>query len=206
MITFVEYLRIPAQVAFVIIAIIFVTNLIGEIVEFKGKVAPECLKMRKYFARKKREREAMKTLPALLSEIKQSNADMLQHYSADNIKMRDEWIKGVNDKLACHDDWVKVFSEKLDKNNQDTLAIRIDNMRNAIIGFASLVIDETAPVTHEQFKRILKMHAEYEQLIKENNLTNGEVDIAHRIIGESYERHMRAHTFIEDLRGYARKD
>ena len=33
-------------------------------------------------------------------------------------------------------------------------------------------------------------------------MTNGEVDIAYRIISESYETHMRNHTFIEDIRGY----
>lgn len=33
-------------------------------------------------------------------------------------------------------------------------------------------------------------------------MTNGEVDIAIRIIKESYEKHMRHHSFVEDIRGY----
>ena len=33
-------------------------------------------------------------------------------------------------------------------------------------------------------------------------MTNGEVDIAIRIINESYEEHMRHHSFVEDVRGY----
>lgn len=37
-------------------------------------------------------------------------------------------------------------------------------------------------------------------------MTNGEVDIAIRIIKEAYENHMRNHTFIENIRGYAKND
>ena len=37
-------------------------------------------------------------------------------------------------------------------------------------------------------------------------MTNGEVDIAHRIIQESYEQRIRTHSFIEDARGYTKVD
>ena len=43
---------------------------------------------------------------------------------------------------------------------------------------------------------------EYENLISENNMTNGEVNIAMRIIEDSYAAHMKNHSFIEDIRGY----
>ena len=90
----------------------------------------------------------------------------------------------------------------MDRNNEDTLALLIDNKRNTIINFASKVIDENTPVTREQFNRIFKIHKEYEEIIESNKLTNGEVDIAFRIITEAYEAHMRNHSFIEDIRGY----
>ena len=32
-------------------------------------------------------------------------------------------------------------------------------------------------------------------------MTNGEIDINYQIIKESYEEHLRNHTFIEDVRG-----
>ena len=44
MINFVEYLQLPAQIAVVVIGVIFVMNVIGEILEFKGKVVPEFMK------------------------------------------------------------------------------------------------------------------------------------------------------------------
>lgn len=87
-----------------------------------------------------------------------------------------------------------------------TLSILIDNKRSSIINFASYVIDESKPVTREQFNRIFKLHQEYENIITSNGMTNGEVDIAIRIIKEAYENHMRNHTFIENIRGYAKND
>lgn len=64
------------------------------------------------------------------------------------------------------------------------------------------MIDENFAVTREQFNRVFKLYDEYEDLLKQNNLKNGETDIAYRIIKHSYETHMRNHTFIEDVRGY----
>ena len=58
--------------------------------------------------------------------------------------------------------------------------------------------DENIPVTREQFNRILKMYNDYERIIEENGMTNGEVDIAHSIIVKAYKKHMENHTFVED--------
>ena len=63
--------------------------------------------------------------------------------------MRDEWIKRVNSKLDQYDASMAELDRKLDKNNSDTLSILVDNKRNAIISFASMVIDETKPVTKD---------------------------------------------------------
>ena len=202
MIAYIEYLNFPLRVAVVLIAIFFIMQLIGEMLEFKGKVVPEALKIRKYFARKKMERQTIQEVSATLAEVKNSLDDMNQHYSTDNINMRNEWIRHVNDCLIRYDTTISEINTKLDKNNSDTLSILIDNKRNALISFASVVIDEEKPVTKEQFNRIFKVYEEYEAMIAANGMTNGEVDIAIRIIRESYESHMRNHTFIEDIRGY----
>ena len=123
--------------------------------------------------------------------------------------MRDGWMKEVNEHISEserrrkeQDALMRELNYKLDKNNADTLSLLIDNKRDTIINFASKVIDESYPVTKEQFNRILKIYEEYETIIKDNKLTNGEVDIAIRIIREAYENHLKNHTFIEDVRGY----
>lgn len=206
MIDYVEYINIPTKVALAVIALFFIMQLVGEFLEFKGKVVPEFVKIRKIFARRKKERLMMQKMEKTLDQVQITLDDLNRHYSTDNIHMRDEWIKRVNTKLEQYDTSMAELDRKLDKNNSDTLSILIDNKRNAIISFASLVIDEDKPVTREQFNRIFKLYQEYEELIQSNGMKNGEVDIAIRIIREAYENHMRSHTFIEDVRGYVNND
>lgn len=202
MLSYIEYLNLPTKVALTLVGVFLFLQIFGEILEFKGKIVPEFLKVRKYFARKKKERETLNNVNRLLIDID-------KHYSKDNIAMRDKWMKDVNDHISCsekriqeQDSLMRELSDKLDKNNDVTLSILIENKRNAIIDFAAKVIDEGYPVTKEQFNRILKIYEEYEEIIEENGLTNGEVDISIHIIRESYEKHLKNHTFIEDVRGY----
>lgn len=202
MISYVEYLNVPTKVAIAIIAVFLLMQLVGEILEFKGKVVPEFIKVRKYFSRKKQERETMAEVKITLDRVKESLDAMNEHYSTDNIRMRNQWIQRVNECLGKYDSRLDDLSIKLDKNNKDTLELLIENMRGTIIGFATAVANPESPVTREQFNRVIKIYHRYEDLITENGLTNGEVDIAYRIIKESYENHMRNHTFIEDVRGY----
>ena len=206
MIDYVEYINIPTKVAIAVIALFFIMQLVGEFLEFKGQVVPEFVKIRKIFARRKKERLMMQKMEKTLDQVQLTLDDLNRHYSTDNIHMRDEWIKRVNTKLEQYDISMAELDRKLDKNNSDTLSILIDNKRNAIISFASLVIDENKPVTREQFNRIFKLYQEYEAIIQSNGMKNGEVDIAIRIIREAYENHMRSHTFIEDVRGYVEND
>lgn len=219
MLSYIEYLNIPTKIACAIVGLFLALQIVGEILEFKGKSAPEVLKIRKYFARKKKERIALSKVPELLNEYRQMSqtieetkkllTDINRHYSEDNIKMRDNWIKEVNEHIFDskrrkeeQDCLMRELSEKLDKNNADTLSIMVENKRSSIIDFASKVIDDNYLVTREQFNRIFKIYREYEEIIRKNKLTNGEVEISIRIIRESYENHLKNHTFIEDVRGY----
>jgi hypothetical protein len=219
MLGYIEYLNLPVKVAIGIVAAFLVMQVAGEFLEFKGKVVPEFVKIRKYFARKKKEREALSKVSEIvdkyeeaiqtIEEVKRLLTDIDQHYSKDNIAMRDGWMKEVNKhivdsdkKRAEQDALMRELNEKLDRNNEDTKSILIENKRSEIIRFASVVIDEKSLVTREQFKRIFKLHEEYEEIIEETGRTNGEIDIAYRIITESYENHMKNHSFIEETRGY----
>lgn len=219
MINFVEYLGLPNAIAICLVALFFIIQIIGEILEFRGKIVPEFAKIRKYFARKKKEKQALSQMTVLLDEHNQMAKtlaevnrllnDIDKHYSKDNIAIRDGWMKEVNEHISDserrrkeQDVLMRELSKKLDKNNADTLSLLIDNKRNTIIDFASKVIEESYPVTKEQFNRVFRIYKEYEDIIEENGLTNGEVDIAIRIIREAYEKHLKTHTFIEDVRGY----
>lgn len=202
MIAYIEYLKVPATWGAIVIGILFVANLIGELMELKGKVAPEVLKMRKYFARKKRERQTLAELPETLADVKKSLNEMNAHYSADNISKRDNWMQSVDSKQEQDHKWIESLSEILSQIQATVLSIRIENMRSEIIAFSSVVIDPEAPATRDQFDRIFRMHADYEKILEEHQKTNGETTIAMHIITEAYEERMRRHAFIEDVRGY----
>ena len=202
MLNYIEYLNVPSQIAIALIAVLFVLQLIGEFLNFKGKAVPEIMSIRKYFVRKKYERKVIRELPDTIQDLKNIVNNIDKHYSADNISMRDKWIDSVNKKLNMEDELVRDLNKKLDEANKDIVSILVDNKRNAIIDFASRVSNSSVLVTKEQFNRVFKIYKEYEDLISKNGLTNGEVDITYRIIVESYEDHLSNHTFIEDTRGW----
>ena len=202
MLNYIEYLNVPSQIAIALIAVLFVLQLIGEFLNFKGKAVPEIMSIRKYFARKKSERKVIRELPNTIQDLKNIVNNIDKHYNADNISMRYKWIDSVNNKLMMEDKLVRDLDKKLDEANKDIVSILVDNKRDTIIDFASRVSNSSVLVTKEQFNRVFKLYKEYEDLISKNGLTNGEVDIAYRIIVESYEEHLSNHTFIEDTRGW----
>ena len=221
MLSYFEYLKqnfnfnLPA----IIIIIIVVSQIVGEFLTLKGKIIPEIFTIRKYLSRRREERMAIHKLPEMMKEFHDLSETLTDfkalvqewngHYNADNISMRDNWMRGVDNKEHCLEEQsnnlehqLEKLNDKIDKIGETVLHQSIEDKRNAIINFAQIVIDENAPVTREQFNRIFKIHKEYEEIIEENNETNGEVDISIHIIKESYESHMRNHTFIEEIRGY----
>lgn len=202
MLNYIEYLNVPSQIAIALIAVLFVLQLIGEFLNFKGKAVPEIMSIRKYFARKKSEHKIIRELPDTIQDLKNIVNNIDKHYNADNISMRDKWIDSVNNKLMMEDKLVRDLDKKLDEANKDIVSILVDNKRDTIIDFASRVSNSSVLVTKEQFNRVFKLYKEYEDLISKNGLINGEVDIAYRIIVESYEEHLSNHTFIEDTRGW----
>jgi hypothetical protein len=208
MLNYIEYLGIPLQIALILAAIFFVIQVIGEFLEFKGKVVPECLKIRKYFARRKKEKaETAQTL----KEAKQLLNEVNGHYSADNIAMRNEWMQGVDERLKAYDDSIVEISKNLSDvtqalkdNTKLTEEMFIQSSRDRIIDFATKTSNENVMVSQEEFNRIFKVYAKYEKFLEEHEMTNGEIDIAYQIIKESYEQHLLNHTFIEDIRGYGK--
>lgn len=193
-----EQIGLPAMVVAGLLILFFVMQAIGELLEFKGKVVPEFVKVRKYFARKKQEQENAKEISETMKSVKALLDDIGKHYSEDNIRMRDGWIKEVNRDLAeSKEHWREL--------NATILSMLIESRRNTIISFASRVIDPACIVTREEFNRVFKIYEEYELMIEQNGLTNGEVDIAIRIIREAYEERLRSHSFVEDIRGYNRE-
>ena len=198
----IEFLGIPAAIAIVLVGLFLILQIIGELCELKGKIVPEFLKIRKYFKRKKQEKEDEKKLLERLAEKLESFEG---HYSPEKIAQRNEWMEWVNGRAEVYDASVKEltkFKDTLEVTKELTLDLYINVNRNRIIDFANQVVNEDMPVSREAFNRIFKVYNEYEEILEKYGKTNGEVEVSIRIIRESYEAHMRNHTFIEDSRGY----
>lgn len=206
MLEYIEFLKMPATIAGIIVGIILVANLVGELLELKGKVVPEFMKIRKYFKRKRAEKqETAKTL----ADVKKLLSEVNAHYSADNITKRDAWMQWVNSRADVYDDSILEIKDKLalvtdalKDNSKLTEEIFVQSSRDRIIDFGLLVADGDKIISREQFHRIFKVHEDYDSFLKKRGLTNGETDIAMRVIEDSYATHMREHTFLEDVRGY----
>lgn len=202
MISYLEYLNAPAKIGCVIIVCFVVMQAIGELLEFKGKVVPEFLKIRKFFSRRKAEKEEVRLM---LQRVEQKLTDVNAHYSADNITRRDNWMKQVNqygDSIIAINKTLAEVTAELKDNTRLTEEMFVQSSRDRIINFATRLAAESAVVSREEFNRIFKVYQDYESYITEHGLTNGEVDVSIRLIRESYEAHMKNHTFIEDVRGY----
>ena len=188
---FCQYYDLPVVILAGFAIVWLVMNVIGELLEFKGKVVPECMKIRKYFARKKQERETLAHIPDIMAEVKKSLEDVNKHYCKDNITMRNQWVDKVNQSM---DEFTHIKDIVLD--------ISIENKRNKIIDFANRAIDMNRSVSREEFNQVFKIYDEYEKIIEENGRTNGEVDISYRMINDAYKERTRTHSFVEDSRGY----
>lgn len=206
MLGYIEYLKVPATMAGIIVGIILVSNLVGELLELKGKVVPGFMKIRKYL---KRKRDEKKENAETLKAVKHLLADVNVHYSADNISKRDAWMSWVNSRADVYDksiveinDNLALVTAALQDNSKLTEELFVQNSRDRIIDFGILVADGEKIISREQFHRIFKVHEDYEEFLEKRGLKNGETDIAMRVINESYATHMRERTFLEDVRGY----
>ena len=179
---------------------------IGEFLEFKGKIVPEFLKIRKWLSRRKREKaEATQTL----KDVQVLLNDVNCHYSADNIAKRDSWMQWVNSRAEVYDDSIKELKDALEQfmqalkdNTKMTEDMFVENSRDRIIDFAEKVVDPNYIVSHEQFRRIFRVYHDYETWLEDHGRTNGEVDMNYEIIQDAYAHRVNNHSFAEDLNRY----
>ena len=205
MINYLEYLNVPTKIGLAIIGCFLVMQIIGEFLEFKGKVVPEFLKIRKFFNRRKAEKEdAAKTL----KEVRRLLSDVEAHYSDDNITKRNVWMKWVNDRTEIYDKSIVGITQSLagvtsalNANTKLTEEMFVQSSRDRIIDFSHRAADYGTPVSREEFNRIFKVYDKYEKFLEEHDMTNGEIDIVYGIIKESYKWRVENHAFIEDGHG-----
>lgn len=203
------YLGIPMIVIACALALLFVLNIIGSILDFKGKVWPEIINFRRRRRRKKEEKDKQKQL---LEDVQASLNEMKAHYSPEKLAERDAWINCVNSTMTWvhtradeYDASIEKIVSALDANTKMTEDMFVESSRDRIIDFAERASDFEAILSHEQFRRIFRVHEDYEKFLKARNRTNGEVDTAYEMIQDGFKYRMKNHCFAEDIKGYIKK-
>lgn len=206
MIPYIEYLKIPSTVAVIIVGVFFIMQIIGLLLDIKGKAVPIFMNIFGYFKKKKQKR--LETEETLI-EVRKLLNEVNGHYSADNIAKRNDWMNWVNNRADIYDSSIKEINDKLDMvtnalhgNTQVTEEMFVQTSRDRIIDFATKVSGDNVFVSREEFHRIFKIYENYEDFLERRNMTNGEIDINYHIIKEDYEKRTRERTFAEDIKGY----
>lgn len=139
---YIEYFKLPLWLVIGLMVIFGIMQGIGEFLEFKGKIVPEFMKVRKSFKRKKTEREAVSKLPELLEEHKVlmadnkqmmqdyktlveenkalsiSNCEMVKTIAESNDLMREIKEHYSADNIAKRDGWMKEVNEHIFNSEQ----------------------------------------------------------------------------------------
>ena len=205
----IEFLGIPGSIAIALVALFLMMQIIGELTELCGKVVPEFLKIRKYFKRKREEKEKQEKLLERLAEKLESFEG---HYNPDNIARRNEWMQGVDNRAVnCGIQMENMtgtlvqLTQALNTNTKMTEDMFVESSRDRIISFAEKAADYDILLSREQFRRIDRVYQEYENFLEAKGRQNGEVDIAYEAIQDGYKHRLQHHAFLEDIKGYKKK-
>ena len=82
------------------------------------------------------------------------------------------------------------ISNDIKKLTQMFVEKEIDDMRWEINNFATNV-SEGKPCNKDSFKHCMHIYEKYEEILKENGMENGEVEISMEIIGDAYKQKLR---------------
>lgn len=201
-----DYINVPAKLIVGVVVFLLFLQLIGELLELCGKVVPGFMKLRKRLKEKyEKERMRDELLIAATEALEKANQKLDKFtalYDNDNIEKRNMWMNAVNAGISENKNDISILTEKLEKIYDISMKDHIEALRSVILGFANRVNDKNSILTHEEFRRAFAAYKDYEAFLKENGLTNGQVDVAYRVITEDYADRLRNHEFLEDIRGY----
>ena len=170
----IKTLGIPTTITISLTGLFLVLQIIGEFCEFKGKIVPEFLKIRKYFKRKREEKEEMANT---IKECKQIIADFNQHYTKDNISQRNTWMHNVDesvqeiqkldgkiDKLL---DANKDLKDQLDQVKSNVLVNEADRLRSELFDCGNRCRRKIR-LHPEEMDHIRAVYTKYSEVLHQN--------------------------------------
>lgn len=128
----IEFLGIPATIAIALVGLFLIIQIIGELCELKGKIVPEFFKIRKYFKRKRQEKEETKQM---IQECKQALLEFNSHYNKDNITKRNTWMHEVDDNVKSNDQLIHTLDSKIDKilETNENLTTQLEQVKSNVL-------------------------------------------------------------------------
>lgn len=128
----IEFLGIPATMTIALVGLFLILQIIGELCELKGKIVPEFLKVRKYFKRKKQEKEETKQM---IQDCKQALLEFNSHYNPESIARRNSWMHGVDDSVRSNDELIQKLDGKMDRllETNETLTTQLEQVKSNVL-------------------------------------------------------------------------
>jgi chromosome segregation ATPase len=168
----IEFLGVPGWVGIAIVGVLLIIQIIGCILDFKGKVVPEIINIRGHLRRKREEKEEAerksKETADTLAEVKQLLADVNAHYNKDNITKRNDWMNGVDKSVRDNDKLVQTLDGKIDK-----LLEANESLKEQLVQVKSNVLENEADRLRSELfdcgnrcRRNIRLHPEEWEHIK----------------------------------------
>ena len=89
----------------------------------------------------------------------------------------------------------KSLNEKVDKLSVQMTAHEIDQLRWNILDFANSC-RQGRRHTKEEFDHVIRCHSDYEKILKENDMENGQVNMDYKYIENIYYKCMKDNDFL----------
>jgi hypothetical protein len=94
--------------------------------------------------------------------------------------------------LESIDKRLSSFDTKLEKTTKLSEETSLNQKRLSVLEFAVRVNNPQYDYSKEYFLKMKKIIEEYEEYVKENNIVNGEIDQAIKVIEKAYEEKEKA--------------
>lgn len=213
MLSYIEYLiknlGVPTSIALILVVLFFIIQMIGELLEFKGKVVPEIMKVRKYFRRKQEEHDAIRQMPEVLQEHRQmmiDNKQIMEDYK--RLAEDNKCLVDVNNKMITTiEESNNLMKEISSHYSTDNIAMRDGWMRevNEHIAESENRRREQALLMKELKDKLDKNNADTLSILIDNkrnyllDFTSKAVDMSYPLSKEQYQRFYNVHREYEDI-------
>lgn len=167
----IKNLDTPLAIIVFTIILLFILYLIGSVIKHRKDISNV---LNDWFNKKTRQNELINTI--------EENKQRIAEYEEKRVQDRQQSLE-IQKQLT---DSIAVISERLDKIQDSFIKNQIEDMRWKILDFANAIMNGNTNCYKDQFDNIIHLYDEYEYILEENNMTNGQVEESIKYIKEKY--------------------